>query len=429
MKHFSTSVQIEKKDLKALHYFSVGTTEPSSLSSQRVTAKETIVTGNANLKNTRSSKADWMIYILFITSCFFLTGFCHLFRTYRKRRSLEVRIINENVASESFTLCMGDNNEDDKKPLTFVKTGSLHTHKTSNNETINFVFNDEESNTAGNEHDEADYFDIYFAIGKISITKQKLKHRKNIQIHVKFLLLFISVSPVLHWTSISGWIIVTLCIAGCIILTGLGYLIRTYRQRLSVKSRIINEGAILEPLGPAPYIGAYDEIDENPLTFDTTDSNVTPQEPHYETVDCVFQERLSITTSTEHEDTGYLDPYFAIEDESDKLQDRTSQTECSSTNSFNSDVVDQDIIAYKNIYQPLQENWQDNSHGYEIPVMVHEGFECSAGFDENTISNSYYNVYKPLQKNMDIMNTTYENQKSPETKAGNDKSFWGCLFI
>ncbi|XP_071133295.1 uncharacterized protein [Mytilus edulis] len=228
-----------------------------------------------------------------------------------------------------------------------------------------------------------------------------------------------------YGTSISGWIIVILCIAGCIILTGLGYLIRTYRQRLSVKSRIINEGAILEPLGPAPYIGVYDEIDENPLTFDTTASNVTPQEPHYETVDCVSQERLSITTSCEHDDTGYLDPYFVIEDESDKLQDRISQTDCSSTNSSNSDVVNQDIIAYKNIYQPLQENWQDKSHGYEIPMMVHEGFECSAGFDENTTSNSYYNVYKPLQKEMDITNPTYENQKSPETKAGNDKSFLG----
>lgn len=113
-----------------------------------------------------SSKADWMIYILCITSCFFLTGFCHLFRTYRKRRSLEIRIINEKVASEPFTLCMGDNNEDDKKPLTFVKTGSLHTQKSSNNETINFVFNDEESNTAGNEHDAADYFDLHFTIGE-----------------------------------------------------------------------------------------------------------------------------------------------------------------------------------------------------------------------------------------------------------------------
>ncbi|XP_071133296.1 uncharacterized protein [Mytilus edulis] len=99
-----------------------GTTEPSSLSSQRVTAKETIVTGKANLKNNRSSKADWMIYILCITSCFFFTVFCHLIRTYRTRRSLEVRIINENVASETLTLYMSDNNEGDKKPLTFVKT-------------------------------------------------------------------------------------------------------------------------------------------------------------------------------------------------------------------------------------------------------------------------------------------------------------------
>ncbi|CAG2186384.1 unnamed protein product [Mytilus edulis] len=145
-----------------------GTTQPSSLSSHRVTTKETIVTGNGNVNDTRSSKADWMIYILCITSCFFLTGFCHWFRTYRKRQSLEVRIINENVASEPFTLCMGENDEDDKKPLTFVKTESLHTHKTSNNETINFVFNDEESNIASNDHDEAGYFDMYFTIEDIN---------------------------------------------------------------------------------------------------------------------------------------------------------------------------------------------------------------------------------------------------------------------
>lgn len=216
----------------------------------------------------------------------------------------------------------------------------------------------------------------------------------------------------------------TLCVT-CFILTCSGYLIRTYRQRLSFKLRIINDGAILEPLGPAPNIGVYDEIDENPLTFDTIDSNESPPEPHYETVDCVSQERIPFTTSTEHGDTGNLDPYFAKEDESDKLQDRTSQTECSSTNSSNSDVVDQYSIANKNVYQPLQENWQDNSHGYEIPVMVHKSFECSTGFDENTTSNSYYNVYKPLQKDADITNPTYEIQKSPETKEGNDKNFLG----
>ncbi|VDI39455.1 Hypothetical predicted protein [Mytilus galloprovincialis] len=210
-------------------------------------------------------------------------------------------------------------------------------------------------------------------------------------------------------------------------MAGFGYLICTFRKRLFMESRITNEDVILEPLEPSPYFGVYDEIDENPLTFDTTDINVPSQESHYETIDMVSQESLSIATSSEHGDTGYLDPYFTIEeDENYQLQDKTSQAECSSFNSSNEDGVDQDNKAYNNLYQPLQENWQLDSHGYEVPVMVHKKFKISANeYVTNNASYNHDNVNNPLQKDRYMNNPTYENQKSQETKAGNDKTLVG----
>lgn len=152
---------------------------------------------------------------------------------------------------------------------------------------------------------------------------------------------------------ISEWIILTLCITGCFILTGLSCLLFTYRKLQSLTSRITNAGVVLEHIEPSPYIGIYDEVDENQLSF----INFTSQEPHYETVDMVSLKQLSITTSTEQADKGYLDSCFAMEDdEIYQLKDQTSQEECCSTTSSISDVVDQDAIAYENLYQPLQEN-------------------------------------------------------------------------
>ncbi|CAC5404471.1 unnamed protein product [Mytilus coruscus] len=375
---------------------------------------------------------------------------------------------------------MGDFNEEDKAQITFVTTGSNVTTQASHNETINFVVHERQSKPAYNEDDEAGYFDLYFAMNKDvnhqvedrSLQKESLSTSSSISnfvgrnytaYHNPYVPLqeysqedpyACEVTVTVHQgIECSSWsdedapshIYSNVCIPlrkdrlmnsqanesqlssdrnivhestlPAIILP----VFRTvYLQDCKYKST--NEGVILEPIEPSSYIGVYDEVDENPLTFDTTDLKVTSQESHFETIDCDSYERLSIIASTEHGDTGYLDPYFAMEeDENHQLQDRTSQTECSSTNSSNSDVVDQDNIAYNNLYQPLQEDWQDDSHGYEVPVMVHKCFENSAGFDEHATSHSYYNVYKPLQKDWDIKSPTYENQKFQETKAGNDK--------
>ncbi|VDI10955.1 Hypothetical predicted protein, partial [Mytilus galloprovincialis] len=194
-----------------------------------------------------------------------------------------------------------------------------------------------------------------------------------------------------------------------------GCLVRTYTKQLSFKSRITDEEVVLEP---SPNIVVYDEIDENQISPDTVDLNITAQESHYEPIDLVCLESIFITTISGHSDAGYLDPYFAIdEDENNRLQDCTPQEDGSSTNSSNSDVVDQDNTAYNNVYQPLQENWQENSRGYEVPVIVHMIFENSEGFDEHVASHSYYNVINPLQ--------TYENRETTDPKAGIEETLLG----
>ncbi|CAC5373429.1 unnamed protein product [Mytilus coruscus] len=188
------------------------------------------------------------------------------------------------------------------------------------------------------------------------------------------------------------------------------------RRRQSSKVRITNEEVILEPVEPSPYIGIYDEVDQNESIFNTTDLNVLSQEPHYETIDVVPQEILSITTRSGHGDTGYLDPYVAMEDGIQQLKDEREST---STNSSSSNVMGQDKTAYHNLYQSLQDNWQDDTHGYEVTVTVHQCNESSSGLNRDTTSNAYSNVCQPRQKDCCMKSHTYENQES--LKAVNDK--------
>lgn len=109
--------------------------------------------------------------------------------------------------------------------------------------------------------------------------------------------------------------ILTVCIISCFILTSFSCLVRTYIKQLSFKSRIIDEEVVLELLEPSPNSVVYDEIDENQLSSDTVALNITAQESHYEPFYLVCQESISITSISEHGDAGYLDPYFAIEED------------------------------------------------------------------------------------------------------------------
>lgn len=110
--------------------------------------------------------ANWIIYTLCITSCFFLTGFGHLYRTYRKQNALGVGNGKEEVTLKPLELPSYINDiydEVDDNSLTFVTTGSNIPSKASHNENINFVFNDTQSRTTDGEDDEFGYFDLYFA--------------------------------------------------------------------------------------------------------------------------------------------------------------------------------------------------------------------------------------------------------------------------
>ncbi|CAC5383987.1 unnamed protein product [Mytilus coruscus] len=108
---------VPKSSIPTISTTYAGTTEPDLLSNEKVTAKETTVTRNGNLN------------VIHLTS--------YIDDIY---------------------------DEVDKKPLTFDTTGSNVTSQASNNETINFVFNESHSNTKGNIDDEAGYFDLYFAM-------------------------------------------------------------------------------------------------------------------------------------------------------------------------------------------------------------------------------------------------------------------------
>lgn len=87
----------------------------------------------------------------------------------------------------------------------------------------------------------------------------------------------------------------TISSISCCLLTGAGCFIYIYRKQQVLKLRIRNEGVILKP---TQYIGVYNEVDENPLTFAITDFNVTAQEPHYETIESGSLEKISMITSS-----------------------------------------------------------------------------------------------------------------------------------
>lgn len=91
-------------------------------------------------------------------------------------------------------------------------------------------------------------------------------------------------------TSKAGWIIYTLCITGCFILTALCHLFRTYRKRHALSSEKVKEEVILKPLELTLHNDdIYDEVNENSSTFVTTGSNIPSQASQNETLNLVQQ--------------------------------------------------------------------------------------------------------------------------------------------
>lgn len=200
-------------------------------------------------------------------------------------------------------------------------------------------------------------------------------------------------------TSNMEWIIYALCIAAVVIVTGLSHLFRSYRKRKSSKESKVNGDAVLEQSTEYPYTGSYDEIDEDMLLDDHTFG--VPQ--------------TTVTASTE--DTGYLDPYFATEDdERNQLNDQTSHNENNSNCSSNSNLAIQNDTEYLNPYHTLQDNWKEVSHGYEVAVTVHTGFKSSCGSDEEATGHKYSHKYQDRYKK----GHSYEIPHISESNARND---------
>ncbi|CAC5373670.1 unnamed protein product [Mytilus coruscus] len=111
-------------------------------------------------------------------SCFILTALCHLFRTYRNRHALSFEVVNEEVILKPLELTLYNDDiydEVDENSLTFVTTGSNIPSQASQNEIINFVFNERHFSTTDNGNDEVGYLDLYFA----------MKEDKNRQVEVR----------------------------------------------------------------------------------------------------------------------------------------------------------------------------------------------------------------------------------------------------
>lgn len=211
------------------------------------------------------------------------------------------------------------------------------------------------------------------------------------------------------------WLIYTLCIVGVVIVTGLSHLFRSYKRHKSSKERLENEEVVLARVHTSPYSGFYDEIDEDMLTDDKVD--FVPQGNH------------SDTKSTEPDDTGYLDPCFAIEEaESQSLEDTLLHVECNSTSSTNSDVTTQNDTEYLHPYHSLQDKWKENSPGYEVAVIVHLGTESCSSSEEEIPNPKYSHVYKSLEQERDIKGHMYEKPQTSSMK--NDTKIQpACRFI
>ena len=108
-----------------------------------------------------TSNTEWIIYTLCITGCFFMTGLCHLFRTYKKQYDIGGRKVNKEVNLKTLELTSYIDDiydEVDENPLTFVTIGSDVTCQASHNEPINFVFDNRQSDVPGYEDDDVGYF-------------------------------------------------------------------------------------------------------------------------------------------------------------------------------------------------------------------------------------------------------------------------------
>lgn len=134
----------------------------------------------------------------------------------------------------------------------------------------------------------------------------------------------------------------------------------------------------------------------------------------------VSEERHTVAVNINDNDTNYLDAIFSVEENDIQVSNSdVLQTDSFSNTSSNSCVVSQDNTQYINSSQPLQINSQEDSHGYEVTVTVHQGIDSSSGSEDDVTLNTYSHVYQPLQKGWDIEINRYEKPQSTENYTVN----------
>lgn len=186
-------------------------------------------------------------------------------------------------------------------------------------------------------------------------------------------------------TSKADWMLYTLCITSCFLLTVFGHLFRTYRKRHTLSVGNVEKEVILQHFEQNSFIDDIcDEVNGA--------SHVPPQVSENETINFVCDERQYSTVGYEGDEVGYLDLYFTMkEDENHQEEDLVSQIKSLSSCSSNSDVaiVDQDNTEYPKPYIPPQKYRPDDSNSCEVDVMVHQCIECSPCIDVDDTSNMY----------------------------------------
>lgn len=208
--------------------------------------------------------------------------------------------------------------------------------------------------------------------------------------------------------------IYTLCAIGVFIIIVLSHCVRSYRKRLVINIRRDNERDEIEMRQERveqPYIGIYDEIDENLVGLDNRDQRVPPHIRNNSAL-------LTDVQREEKENSSYLDACFAPEE----TETQSSLKESSSSHSSNSDLVILDNTGYLNPYQPLLERAEQIPDGYDVAIHIRQNSENSSGSMTSEDGSSVYkysHVYQQLKQNQSATTHVYDEAM----KTGNEKEF------
>ncbi|VDI39456.1 Hypothetical predicted protein [Mytilus galloprovincialis] len=383
-----------------------GPIEPTLLPNEKDTSNESTLTRNG-------APDDWIIYTLCITSCFFVTGFGHLFRIYIKRRSQKVGIIKKKGIPEPFTSSIGDFNQEDKTPIQFVTTGSNVTPKASHEDTINFVCHERQSYITLDEDDEDGNFDLYFDM-KEDVDHQVEHHalQKECLSTSSFNSIVVSQDKTeideplsdycqedAHACEVSVTVHERQSYTACNEDDGVdeaGYFDLYFDMKEDVNHEVEHHALPHKSL-------SNNSFNSNVVSKDNTEfyeplSGYCQEDAHACEVSVTVHERqsnIACNGDDEVEEAGYFYLYFDMkEDGNHQEQHHALPQKSLSNSSFNSKDVGQDDTEF---LKPLSEYYQGDPDACEESLSVNQCIERSSLSKEDTASNVYVNVYQLLQ--------------------------------